>query len=246
MTGWDALAAWPGAILGEPLGGGTVNDVREVRIGAGRYVGRLSRRSADDVDWEVALSHRLRPAGIGVPSFVPSADGREHVAGIVVMEWVDGEQPSTVDHLRLVAAHLRTLHAVTAGTTEQRPGWRSCADLATERSSGPVDLRTLPLEVVERLRVAWSRLQGKPRSIIHGDPNPTNIRVSGDQVVLLDWDEARVDVPLLDLAALPEAISGLSHEDYGIAADAAHAWEAALFWHSAPDYARRRFEQLRA
>ena len=40
---------------------------------------------------------------------------------------------------------------------------------------------------------------GRERCVIHGDPNPGNIRMTADRVALIDWDESHVDVPDLDL-----------------------------------------------
>ena len=63
-------------------------------------------------------------------------------------------------------------------------------------------------------------------------------------LVLLDWDEARVDVPLLDLSSLPAEVSGLSDDERYVGEQAAHAWEAAMFWTTAPDYAQRRLAKV--
>ena len=84
------------------------------------------------------------------------------------------------------------------------------------------------------------------QSVVHGDPSPTNIRIDGDTVGLLDWDEARVDSPLLDLGALPDAESaGLPEEDFRQAQRASVAWEVAVCWQLESDYARRRLRELR-
>ena len=81
---------------------------------------------------------------------------------------------------------------------------------------------------------------------MHGDPSPSNILIDGDRVGLLDWDEARVDSPLLDLGALPEAeLAGLPTDDFRLAQRAAVAWEVAVCWQLEGDYARRRLKELR-
>jgi Ser/Thr protein kinase RdoA (MazF antagonist) len=86
-----------------------------------------------------------------------------------------------------------------------------------------------------------SRLGG---CVAHGDPHPTNIRIRDERVVLLDWDESRVDVGALDLSALPPEVAAMDEQQRHDAEQAAHAWEAALFWTSAPEYAQRRFAKL--
>ena len=74
----------------------------------------------------------------------------------------------------------------------------------------------------------------------------TDELIDGDRVGLLDWDEARVDSPLLDLGALPEAeLAGLPTDDFRLAQRAAVAWEVAVCWQLEGDYARRRLKELR-
>jgi len=61
---------------------------------------------------------------------------------------------------------------------------------------------------------------------VHGDPNnPGNVRMTADQVALIDWDESHVDVPDLDLV-LPDNAASLDDNDgpYDIAAQASAAW----------------------
>ena len=78
---------------------------------------------------------------------------------------------------------------------------------------------------------------------MHGNPaNPGNVRVTPDQVALIDWDETHVDVPDLDLV-LPDNAAGLDVEAYDIASQASSAWEAAVCWDD--DYARRRLAEVR-
>jgi hypothetical protein len=67
--------------------------------------------------------------------------------------------------------------------------------------------------------------------------------VTADRVALIDWDEAHVDVPDLDLA-LPENAAGLDETALDIATQAAAAWEAAVCWDD--DYAVRRLSEVRA
>ena len=52
----------------------------------------------------------------------------------------------------------------------------------------------------------------------------------GGDIVLHDWDEARVDDPYFDLAALPQALAGLDDREWIIAQRASAAWETAVSW----------------
>jgi Ser/Thr protein kinase RdoA (MazF antagonist) len=221
-----------------------MNQVREVEVDGRSRVARISRRSAADLDWEIHLLGHLRAAGLPVPHLAPTADGRLRAGLMVVMERVEGAQPEGENDWRRVAAYLRELHQVTAGWMTQRPGWRSCGNLVAETRSGPVDLTVLPPDVLARCRTAWSRLPRGIEAVVHGDPNPTNIRVHGDTVVLLDWDESRVDDPLLDFVYVPDAASGLTADEQQVGRQAFYAWETAMFWTISPEHAHRRLAKI--
>ena len=105
-----------------------------------------------------------------------------------------------------------------------------------------IDLIAMPPEAVIRCRAAWARLAGRPTCVVHGDPNPNNILITADRVAMIDWDEARVDVPDLDLV-LPGNAAGLDPAAHDIAAQASAAWEAAVCWDD--DYAVRRLSEVR-
>jgi hypothetical protein len=125
----------------------------------------------------------------------------------------------------------------------QRPGWRSSTDLLRADTGTKIDLRAMPPDGVARCRAAWARLSGHPTCVVHGDPhNPGNVRVTADSVVLIDWDEAHVDVPDLDLV-LPHNAADLDERAYDVAAQASAAWEAAVCWDD--DYAVKRLAEVR-
>lgn len=60
----------------------------------------------------------------------------------------------------------------------------------------------------------------------------------------IDWDEARVDHPWLDLAALGAEPSGLTDIDAPIAYRSSVAWETATCWRTEPNYADKRLREL--
>src|SRR5688500_6521265 len=101
----------------------------------------------------------------------------------------------------------------------------------------------MPPQAVARCRAAWARLAGRGTCVVHGDPNPRNVRVTAERVGPIDWDEAHVDVPDLDLA-LPHNAAGLDDEALDIAAQASAAWEAAVCWDD--EHARKRLAEVRA
>ncbi|MFI6817603.1 phosphotransferase enzyme family protein [Nonomuraea sp. NPDC050328] len=240
---WEALAQWGEDVTRvERLAGGVANDVWSVRIDGRLAVGRLGTRSDADLAWETELLVHLDREGMTVPVPIPTTDGRLFADGLVVMTYVEGEAPKTQDDWRRVADTLRELHRLTKGWP-QRPGWRSSTDLLHADTGTKIDLGAMPPEGVARCRAAWARLAGGQTCVVHGDPNPGNVRMTADHVALIDWDESHVDVPDLDLV-LPGNAAGLDDAAHDIAAQASAAWEAAVCWDD--DYSVKRLAEVRA
>jgi Ser/Thr protein kinase RdoA (MazF antagonist) len=243
LVGWAALSQWgDDAVRIAPLAGGVANQVWSVQVNGELAVGRLGARSDADLAWETDLMHRLDRAGVTAPVPIPTRDGRLFVDGLVVMTFVEGEPAETKADWRRVAEVLRRLHRLTEGWP-QRPGWRSSTDLLTAEVGTRIDLRAMPADGVARCRAAWKRLVGHQTCVIHGDPNPRNIRLTADRVAMIDWDESHVDVPDLDLV-LPHNAADLSDSAYDIAAQASSAWIAAVCWDD--DHAKARLADVRA
>jgi len=242
--GWEALGQWgEDAVRIEPLTGGVANDVWRVRIRGQVAVGRLGSRSDVDLAWETALLQHLDREGMAVPVPIPTTDGRLFADGLVVMKYMEGGPPETQSDWRRVADTLRELHRLTQGWP-QRPGWRSSTDLLHAETGTRINLCAMPSGAVIRCRAAWARLVGRRTCVVHGNPNnPGNIRMTGEQVALIDWDESHVDVPDLDLV-LPGNAAGLDDGAHYIAAQASAAWEAAVCWRD--EYAVRRLAEVRA
>ena len=227
--GWQALEQWgDDAARIERLAGGVANEVWSVRVNGQLAVARLGSRSDADLAWETDLLLHLDRGGLTVPVPIPTTDGRLFADGLVVMTHVEGGPPETEADWRRVADTLRRLHALTRDWP-QRPGWRSSTDLLGAEIGTKVDLTAMPAEAVARCRAAWARLSGRPTCVVHGDPNPGNIRLTAERVALIDWDEAHVDVADLDLV-LPQDAADLGDVAYDIAAQASAAWEAAVCW----------------
>ena len=242
-VGWEALAQWGDDVTRlAPLAGGVANDVWTVRVHGHLAVARLGVRSDADLAWETALLARLDREGLTVPVPIPTTDARLFADGVVVMTYLAGSPPQTAADWRRVADALRRLHRLTRGWP-QRPGWRSSTDLLHAEGGTKIDLGAMPPEGVARCRAAWARLVGRPTCVVHGNPtNPGNVRITRDRVALIDWDEAHVDVPDLDLV-LPHNAAGLDDDAHDIAAQASAAWEAAVCWDD--EYAIARLAQVR-
>jgi Ser/Thr protein kinase RdoA (MazF antagonist) len=242
-VGWEALAQWgEGVARVERLSGGVANDVWSVRVRGQSAVGRLGFRSDADLAWETGLLVHLDREGLAVPVPIPTTDGRLFVDGLVVMTYLEGGPPETPADWRRVAGTLRKLHRLTRGWP-QRPGWRSSTDLLHAETGTKIDLGAMPPEGVARCRAAWARLAGRPTCVVHGDPNPGNVRMTADRVALIDWDESHVDVPDLDLV-LPGNAAALDDGAYDTAGQASAAWEAAVCWDD--DFSVKRLADVRA
>jgi Ser/Thr protein kinase RdoA (MazF antagonist) len=228
-----------------PLEGGARNQVVAVVLDRRPAVARRSVRPAPSLDWELDLLDHLAGHGMTVPVAVPTRDGRRHAGGVVVQRRLAGRHPETAADWALVAAELRRLHGLTTGWP-QRPGFASSLDLLDRDRGGDVRLDLLPPEGVRVCRAAWRPLAGQPLTVVHGDPGAGNFLLDGDAVGVVDWDESRVDVPLLDLAWLPPDVPVEAPLPRRTLETAALAWETATCWVAEPAYARRRLAELLA
>ncbi len=237
---WSATAS-----VEARLPGGARNEVRTVRIAGRRYVARQSLRPEPAVVWETDLLRHLSDRGIRVPTPIEARDGRFHIDGFMVLEWLDGEPPRTASEWKMAASALATVHAATTGWP-QRPGFASTTELLTRDAGGDVDLSVMPAEVVNWLRSAWLPLRDCQMSVVHGDPHAGNIRITAQGAGLIDWDEARVDASMLDFSDIPvDPEPAVTKEFMEIVRIAADAWEAAACWDLEPAYARGRLQSLK-
>ncbi len=251
---WDALYAWSDDWrVVRRLSDGHRNRLAVVAIDDRPFVARLSRIRTLALEWEATLLDWLGRCDVGVPALLPTRKGwgaedgpaSFHWGGCLVMQVVDGHQPRSDDDWELVAATMRRLHHVSGGWP-QRPGSRAANDLLTYEHADNVAVSAMPPDAVRRCREAWSSVAHLPRSVVHGDPRPGNIRISEGRAVLLGWDEARVDASVFDLVTLPRRSSGLSEAQWVDALRASYAWEAANRWTEEPTYARRQLDLLRS
>jgi Ser/Thr protein kinase RdoA (MazF antagonist) len=238
-----AVAAWSRVEQLQPLTGGARNQVYLAQRGRQQLVVRRSSRPAASLDWELDLLEHLRAHAVGVPQLVPADDGRRHVDGLVVHQFIQGHPPHDSRDWRRVVELLGIIHALTGGWP-QRPGFASSRQLLTSDRGGDVHLDAMPPHAVEAIRGAWEPILQGRECAIHADVGAGNILVNGDAVALLDWDEARVDVPWFDYASLPIQVQAPSPTDRERLITAGVAWEAATCWVVEPAYAARCLAEL--
>jgi Ser/Thr protein kinase RdoA (MazF antagonist) len=239
------LSAWTGLRPLRPLAGGARSEVALAERSGQYLVVRRSRRPAPALDWELDLLAFLGERGIGVPATAPADDGRRHVGGVWVQEYVPGRPPASADDWAAALRLLARLHVLTAGWP-QRPGFASARELLTVDRGGDVRLDLMPAAAVAEVRDAWRPVLGGPECVNHGDVGPGNIIVADRGIVLVDWDESRVDVPWFDVAFLPAEVEPGYPGDRRVLEVAGVAWEVANGWAPEPEYAARRLAELRA
>jgi Ser/Thr protein kinase RdoA (MazF antagonist) len=153
-------------------------------------------------------------------------------------------RPDT-DQLRLLGEALGRLHALdpgtfadgtgaagagalVAGAVAGRASWHpetaipaALGRLAAMQSLIPAAQRPLLEELRAVLVEVGERAPMLPVAVVHGDPWPGNaIRTAPDQVILIDWENAGLGLPLLDLGyCLLEC-----HLDVGLSGDQPAAW----------------------
>jgi Ser/Thr protein kinase RdoA (MazF antagonist) len=115
-----------------------------------------------------------------------------------------------------------------AGEEARRAPWHPEAGipaalgrLAAMESQIPADLRPLLEQFRSVLLAVQRQAQALPAAMVHGDPWPGNaIHTAPDQVILIDWENAGLGLPLLDLGyCLLEC-----HLDAGLPGDQPAAW----------------------
>ncbi len=186
---------------------------------------------------------QLGEAGVVVPDTVATDDGRLVADGVLVQRFLPGGPPTdAADWLRVIEV-LRTVHEATVGWP-QRPGFASARALLSQDRGGDVDLSAMPKAAVNLVRDSWGPVLHERECVIHGDLGPGNILLTEDQVALIDWDEARVDVPAFDFAHLPTDVPVPVETSRDALTIAGAGWEAASCWVLEPAYAQSQLFEL--
>jgi Ser/Thr protein kinase RdoA (MazF antagonist) len=225
------------------LAKGNRNTAMLVERAGERFVAKTTRRSEEAIEWLGDVLRQAMTAGLEVPHPVPSLNNRLVEQGVTLETWIEGSplpRPDLTDVLPLI----REFHRLTRGFP-QRPGFASARDLLVVERGGDVDLARMPKHLVAACRSAWEQISTVEHCVVHGDLNPANLVLTpSGGIGLFDWDEARLDAPLFDEAALLVAPDAENRRDRRAAAKALLAWEVAVSWRLEPDYARRLAKEL--
>lgn len=185
--------------------------VVELTVGRSSPMRVVVRRPSRDTPQEARLAaeaeYRLlrHCTGRGLSTPKPIALDRE--ASAVVLEYVAGSPDLALERaprtVSLMAEQLATIHH-SAGSFEDLSLVERYSERAATELSPPIRSPDLVLEE-SRLRGALSRLwpwpQDNPDVLLHGDYWPGNLLwKSGELVTVLDWEEAAIGDPLVDVA----------------------------------------------
>lgn len=237
----DQLQNWGQLTILRELKGGYRNNVVLLKKDSAYLVAKTTRRSQKALEWLELVFPFAREAGFVVPSFIPSLDNEIVHTGVTVERFIEGK-PIELEDLPKVNAQLERFHALTRHLP-QRPSFASATDLILKNYGGDVDLTVMPQALIQACRKAWQCLIFEPCSVIHGDPNPSNIlKTPEGRYALIDWDEARVDASCFDRYGLLK--ERFDHPAKQAIERAALAWEVAVCWQIEPEHARTQALKL--
>jgi thiamine kinase-like enzyme len=177
----------------------------------------VARHSTEQVfikfDVPVAALQRLGEIG-AAPRVI--ASGTIEGMSYVVQEYITGSYPDRrwfADHLSMLAAFVKRYHhdqplaSLLAANMRTSYDEHIALDLAllekrfTSLHSGKLHAPAI-MSVFEKLK-AWSKqLQPVTLVPIHPDPNTTNILLSNDSLLMVDWDTIQLSDPMHDVGLL--------------------------------------------
>ncbi|MEM6386283.1 MAG: phosphotransferase [Pseudomonadota bacterium] len=215
-----AFAHW-GVKVERRLAGGHRNDVFLVQKGQVSFVAKTTSHSEASLRWLLPVLAVAQAVGLAPPLLQQDGSGRLAPGGVTLEPYLSGQSADTVT-LHRIAPRLRRLHA-RLSRYPLRP--------IIARSTPPPTQHILALR---RAQKGWAH---RARTVIHGDVTPNNVLLTENGFSLIDWDEARVDYPSLDL---PAPLQHRSIRDIRLRR------EVVFGWYAEPDYARRLARRLKA
>jgi Ser/Thr protein kinase RdoA (MazF antagonist) len=190
------------------LQGGYANDVYAIEADGEPYVLRVKHPPviSESLAWEHELLDRL--ALDIVPRPVRGRDGSmfflDEGLAVSILPYATGKTAEAT-HGLAVAGALGRFHGAAAGLElQQRPATRPLTRIEWPPARLPTQLadRLPGLRAARRWAMEWTQQAAAPTTPIHGDFFPGNVLVDHGRVAaLLDWEEARIDWPEIDVAA---------------------------------------------
>lgn len=192
------------SLLGNKISEGGCSEVFEWEDG--HKVIKLAKPNTNRYAMERELRNNRIAWELGLPVPRPyefvEVDGRpgavfERIYGETIMERLlrsfASPAPATPEDMVGVLTTARMLHVVHRYASLDFPSQREALRYDIKRIS------LLPADEVEKVLAYMDRLPTKHR-LCHGDPNPGNLILRGDDAVLIDWSNATIGSPEADLA----------------------------------------------
>lgn len=195
------------------------NDVYRVRTTEGAWVLRVHRQGvtaeevSEEVRWLAHLAPRL-PGRVPAPVLTRAGASVAEVDGrvVTVLEWVRGRVPIKPSP-RLAKGLGEALAAVHAASEGFVPGtsrisWdaqghfgdRLLADIEDLREHASAEERELFLRRALAVQAAFRRLEGEPRTMLHGDLYPLNVLHQSGVLGIIDFANGGPGPRAYDLA----------------------------------------------
>lgn len=192
-----ALPLWHGRPVIEPVATGRTNRNFIVQDQGRRYFARVGAEiPAHGISRAAERRCAMLAAEVGIAPTIVHAAG-----GIMVTAYVEGETLSIAsarvpERLSQIAAVLQRLHAVPV--QGDLPDF--CPVAASHRYLAQLSDAELPI-ARPRIAACLARLPAlQPHCLIHGDLIPENFILSGDRLLLVDWEYAGNGAAATDLA----------------------------------------------
>lgn len=218
------MAAWglaPSPLT--PLKGGHRGQV----LASATHVFKSTQLPDPALRWLDPVKAVARRAGFEVPEHLDTRDGQRSHRGWTCAPRLQLSAASPED-LAEAQARIGWLHRQSR-EMPQRPGFLASTAYTHNAHGREVDLRILPPALAQACLRAFAALPKAPLCAIHADLHRGNLgRTPQGTLALLDWTEARLDLPLFDLPP-PDQISQTARM----------AWEMACCWHAEPQRARQ-------
>ncbi len=221
-----------GPLEGFADAGGYANQNFVIETARGSYLARILREHEPGaLESEALYLERIASTGFPCPRYLTGRAGSRLYAGegqsAAVMPVLEGKASDQIslEGIRALGMALARLHLIEADALPVRSTWWRSGFLGKALTQAERRFGTAPLSRLADQIAALTDLEGEalPRSIVHGDPWPGNALFDGGRLVaLIDWEEATLGFPILDLAYL--ALHGcLSGHDFD-----AHLFEALI------------------
>jgi hypothetical protein len=192
------------------MAGGARSRLWRVDVGGRLCVARRVDVGEPSLRWLARLQAVALREGLRLAPMIPSRSGALTVGGWTVEPFLQGT-PGVASDLVKIRQTLQRLHRATRNWPE-RPG------------------------LARRLPLRLPASSAKDRAAMHGDVHPGNVlRMAGGALALIDWEEARIGDPRLDLGFADTAAGRAAHA----------AAETQACWWVEPARARMMSRRLR-